>query len=128
MHLPLPLSSLTPEEEPYINITLPSPKLGMIIARLPSGLYVRLVWTNSEAFAAGIQPGSMLVKVNGLRMLGETSHKALERLWSYEFGGSDGLLGWTGIGGNSASSGNATLSRMCCDADHQGVQNGQGKD
>ena len=59
-------------------------KVGMTLSRIPIGVYVRLVDIESEAFAAGIVPGSVLVEMNGVGVLGEPSHKLLERLWNFE--------------------------------------------
>ena len=39
---------------------------------------------NSEAYCVGVIPGSVLVDVNGMAVLGEPTHKLLERLWWYE--------------------------------------------
>jgi len=58
-------------------------KLGITISRIPIALYVQSISTNSEAYTVGISPGSILVDVNGLGMLGERSDRALERLWMY---------------------------------------------
>ena len=59
-------------------------KVGMTLSRIPIGVYVRLVDIESEAYAAGVVPGSILVDVNGMGVLGEPSHKLLERLWKFE--------------------------------------------
>jgi hypothetical protein len=59
-------------------------KVGMTLSRIPIGVYVRLVDLQSEAYAAGIVPGSILLDVNGMGVLGEPSHKLLERLWKFE--------------------------------------------
>ncbi|KAL3780653.1 hypothetical protein HJC23_000123 [Cyclotella cryptica] len=59
------------------------PKIGATISRIPLGLYVKSVSVHSEAYSAGISPGSILVDINGLGLLGETSHRAVERLWGY---------------------------------------------
>ena len=59
-------------------------RLGMTISRIPLGLYVRAVSLDSEAYVAGISPGSVLVSINRtLGMLGERSDGALMRLWTY---------------------------------------------
>ena len=59
-------------------------KLGITISRIPLGLYVQSVHISSEAYTAGISPGSILVNINGtLGLLGERSDRALERLWLY---------------------------------------------
>lgn len=59
-------------------------KVGITLSRIPLGVYVRVVDFEGEAFAAGIHPGSVLIEVNGMGVLGEPSHKLLERLWKYE--------------------------------------------
>mmetsp|Transcript_8501 Transcript_8501/g.19026 ORF Transcript_8501/g.19026 Transcript_8501/m.19026 type:complete len:1924 (+) Transcript_8501:286-6057(+) len=59
------------------------PKLGITISRIPLGLYVHSLSLDSEAYAVGISPGSILVDINGMGMLGERSDRALERLWWY---------------------------------------------
>jgi len=59
-------------------------KVGVTLSRIPIGVYVRIVDIESEAFAAGIVPGSILIDINGMGVLGEPSHKLLERLWVYE--------------------------------------------
>jgi len=58
-------------------------KLGLTISRIPLGLYVHSIATSSEAYTVGISPGSILVKINGLGMLGERSDRAMERVWRY---------------------------------------------
>lgn len=58
---------------------------------------------DSEAYAVGISPGSILLDINGtLGLLGERSDRALERLWRYAglFSGSGGGGGNSGIGGD----------------------------
>ena len=60
------------------------PKLGMTLSKLSLGLYVTAVDPESEAAYAGVQPGSILVDINGMGMLAETSRHALERIWQYE--------------------------------------------
>lgn len=59
-------------------------KLGVTICRIPLGVYARIVDVGSEAYAAGILPGSVLLDINGIGVLGEPSHKLLERLWLFE--------------------------------------------
>lgn len=59
-------------------------KVGMTLSRIPIAVYVRLVDIESEAYAAGVVPGSVLVEINGMGVLGEPSHKLLERLWKFE--------------------------------------------
>jgi len=59
-------------------------KVGVTLSRIPIGVYVRTVEFDSEAYCAGVVPGSVLVDVNGMGVLGEPSHKLLERLWLYE--------------------------------------------
>ena len=58
-------------------------KLGLTISRIPLGLYVHSISTSSEAYTVGVSPGSILVKINGLGMLGERSDRAMERVWRY---------------------------------------------
>jgi hypothetical protein len=58
-------------------------KIGATISRIPLGVYVKSVAIDSEAYWVGIEPGSILVDVNGLGLLGETTFRALERLWRY---------------------------------------------
>jgi hypothetical protein len=58
-------------------------KIGATITRIPLGLYVKSISINSEGYAAGISPGSILLDVNGIGLLGEGSHRALERVWGY---------------------------------------------
>jgi len=82
------------------------PRLGIVVSRLPLGAYVRSVAASSEAHFSGILPGSILVDVNGLGVLGEPTHTLLERLWQYEDvasvvgggGGADGGIGATRSG------------------------------
>lgn len=59
-------------------------KVGVTLSRIPIGVYVRSVSIQSEAYAAGIIPGSILIDINGMGVLGEPSHKLLERLWVFE--------------------------------------------
>ena len=59
-------------------------KLGITLSRLPLGLYVRSIRPGSEAWCAGIKPNSVLVEINGMRLLAEPSRQALERIWQYE--------------------------------------------
>jgi hypothetical protein len=59
-------------------------KIGITLSRIPLGVYVRMVDVDSEAYHAGIVPGSVLVSINSMGVLGEPSHKLLERLWMYE--------------------------------------------
>ncbi len=72
------------------NIDIPSAKeedaqkVGMTLSRIPIGVYVRSVDIESEAYTAGVVPGSVLVEVNGMGVLGEPSHKLLERMWKFE--------------------------------------------
>jgi hypothetical protein len=68
---------------PYHNNPT-QPKMGATISRISLGLYVRSISTKCEGYTAGISPGSILVDVNGMGMLGETSHRGLERLWRYD--------------------------------------------
>ena len=58
-------------------------KLGITISRIPLGLYVHSISFDSEAYTVGISPGSILVEINGMGMLGDRSDRALERLWCY---------------------------------------------
>lgn len=62
-------------------------KIGATISRIPLGLFVYSVSTNSDAYTLGLRPGSILLSINNIGMLGETSHRALQRLWRY-----DGIL------------------------------------
>lgn len=63
-------------------------KLGVTISRIPLGAYAHFVDPKGQAYAAGVLPGSILVDINGIGVLGEPSHKLIERLWQYEgFGG-----------------------------------------
>ena len=73
-------------------------KVGITLSRIPIGVYVREVDATGDAFAAGVVPGSVLVDVNGLGVLGEPSHKLLERLWQYE-----GHINKLGAGGGKRS-------------------------
>lgn len=59
-------------------------KVGVTLSRIPIGVYVRMVDIESEAYCAGVVPGSVLIDINGMGVLGEPSHKLLERLWMYE--------------------------------------------
>ena len=71
-------------------------------------MYVHAIALDSEAYAAGISPGSILLDINGtLGLLGERSDRALERLWRYAglFSGSGG----DGGGGGSSSCVDETL-------------------
>lgn len=75
------------------------PRLGITLSRIPLGAYVRSVAATSEAYFAGILPGSILVDINGLGVLGEPTHKLLERLWQYEnVAGGGGGAGGGGMG------------------------------
>ena len=75
------------------------PRLGITLSRIPLGVYVRSVAATSEAYFAGILPGSILVDINGLGVLGEPTHKLLERLWQYEnVAGGGGGAGGGGMG------------------------------
>ena len=95
------------------------PRLGITLSRIPLGVYVRSVAATSEAYFAGILPGSILVDINGLGVLGEPTHKLLERLWQYENvastlgggGGGDGGIAATMKGdeeGNGNNNGDAS--------------------
>ncbi len=78
-------------------------KLGITITRIPLGVYVHAIALDSEAYAAGISPGSILVDINGaLGLLGERSDRALERLWRYA-----GLFAGSGDGGSSSGDENS---------------------
>ena len=59
-------------------------KLGITLSRLALGLYVRQVTVGSEAWCAGVIPNSVLVSINGMCLLAESSKQALERIWQYE--------------------------------------------
>ena len=61
----------------------PKKKIGATISRIPLGIYVKSIEVNSEAYTLGISPGSILLDINGIGLLGETSHRAIERLWNY---------------------------------------------
>ena len=74
------------------------PRLGITLSRIPLGVYVRSVAATSEAYFAGILPGSILVDINGLGVLGEPTHKLLERLWQYENVAGGGGAGGGGMG------------------------------
>ena len=79
---PPPPSSSPPSNNNKTNTE--HKKVGLTLSRIPIGVYVRLVDIESEAFGAGIVPGSVLVEINGMGVLGEPSHKLLERLWQLE--------------------------------------------
>lgn len=59
-------------------------KVGITLARMAIGLYVHYVEAGSQAQMAGVKPGSILVNINGMGLLGEPSRQALERMWHYE--------------------------------------------
>jgi Phosphatidylinositol 3- and 4-kinase len=59
-------------------------KVGVTVAKLAVGLYVKSVVPGSEAAVVGIQPESVLLAVNDLPVLAEPSKQLLERLWQYE--------------------------------------------
>jgi hypothetical protein len=59
-------------------------KVGVTLARMALGLYVHHVEVGSQAQFTGVLPGSILVDINGMGLLGEPSRQALERLWQYE--------------------------------------------
>ena len=84
-------------------------KLGLTISRIPLGLYVHSIATSSEAYAVGVSPGSILVKINGLGMLGERSDRAMERVWRYA--GLDTRRSNVGPGNEMRVSGGKALSR-----------------
>ncbi len=74
-----------------VNIVVPkdrdvssSQKVGVTLSRIPIGVYVRSVDIQGEAYAAGVIPGSVLIDINGMGVLGEPSHKLLERIWVFE--------------------------------------------
>lgn len=49
----------------------PAPlKLGIVISRIPVGLYVHCIPPNSEAYTVSISPGSILIDGNGMGLLG----------------------------------------------------------
>lgn len=86
-------------------------KLGITITRIPLGLYVHAISIDSEAYAVGISPGSILLDINGtLGLLGERSDRALERLWRYAglFSGRSGGGGGGGIVGDENYAHNGT--------------------
>lgn len=83
-------------------------KLGITITRIPLGLYVHAISIDSEAYAVGISPGSILLDINGtLGLLGERSDRALERLWRYA-GLFSGRSGGGGIVGDENYAHNGT--------------------
>jgi len=90
--------TIPPPSSTKNSTTSSSPKLGITISRIPIALYVQSISTNSEAYTVGISPGSILVDVNGLGMLGERSDRALERLWMYT-----GLFSNTDNGSNNGN-------------------------
>ena len=57
-------------------------KVGVTLSRIDLGMYVEAVST--AACLAGVQPGSILVDMNGMGMLGEPFRQGLERLEQYE--------------------------------------------
>ena len=86
-------------------------KLGITITRIPLGLYVHAISIDSEAYAVGISPGSILLDINGtLGLLGERSDRALERLWRYAglFSGRSNCGGGGGIVGDENYAHNGT--------------------
>lgn len=92
---------LPPPSTSKKSTTNTTPKLGITISRIPIALYVQSINQNSEAYTVGISPGSILVNINGLGMLGERSDRALERVWLYT-----GLFGTSsGSGGGSSEEG-----------------------
>ena len=62
-------------------------KVGVTIARIALGLYVKAVAKNSAAGFAGVLPDSVLVSINGMGMLGEPFKQGWERLKQYEMEG-----------------------------------------
>lgn len=93
------------------------PRLGITLSRIPLGVYVRSVAATSEAYFAGILPGSILVDINGLGVLGEPTHKLLERLWQYEnvastlgAGGSGSIIAATMKGDDEGNGNNDDVS------------------
>ena len=59
-------------------------KLGITVSKLPLGLHVRRIHVHSEAEYLGVKEGSILVYVNGMCLLAESTKAALERIWQYE--------------------------------------------
>lgn len=80
----IPSSAFSENNNPNVSTTTENEKLGMSISRLALGLYVRAVRPGSEAYCAGVQVNSVLVSINGMSLLAESSKQALERLWQYE--------------------------------------------
>ena len=83
-------STTSPRSNSHVNGNNASPSnhpssvLGISIARLALGLYVRHIQPGSEACCAGVVVNSVLVSINGMNLLAEPSKQALERLWQYE--------------------------------------------
>jgi len=75
--------SVTIPAQPLQNLSK-NVKVGVTLSRIPIGVYARMVDIDSEAYCAGVVPGSILIDINGMGVLGEPSHKLLERLWLYE--------------------------------------------
>ena len=86
----------------------PKPKVGVTLSRIPLGLYVRSIDTFGEAYSAGVMPGSILVDINGMGVLGESSHKLLGRLWQYE--------GHSNAGGREYESGDSIIAAASTEA------------
>jgi len=96
-------------------------KVGMTLSRIPVGVYVRLVDIESEAYAAGVVPGSVLIDINGMGVLGEPSHKLLERLWKFE-GHFDEFTDSKGVESNKSGS---SLGKENSDGKQDHHNNGQ---
>jgi hypothetical protein len=58
--------------------------LGMTLSKLALGVYVYSVDPTSEAAIAGVLPGSILLRINGMPVVGDPSHITLERLYTYQ--------------------------------------------
>lgn len=94
-------------------------KLGITISRIPLGLYVKSISIHSEAYSAGISPGSILISMNEMGMLGERSDRALERLWMYA-----GLLLLSSGGENNNGSGSGKKNELREDDGGEGSGSG----
>ena len=84
---------------PYIShITSPirtdsAQALGMTISRITLGVFASHVDPASEAAVAGILPGSVLLKINGLCIAADPSHITLQRLYQYQTGRAEFPIG-----------------------------------
>lgn len=84
---------IVPMETPFISFTTSAillgaknenRALGMTISKLALGVYVQSVDPTSEAAIAGVLPGSILLRINGITVVGDPSHAILERLYTYQ--------------------------------------------